>query len=199
VITSVRRALLADVAVGAWQPAGLVRAQRSRELVVKVRGHARGVIASQERGDLTCFASCRGRGQGARTGCGFRGRVEQRGVGDCSSGTGRARPGPMSPRTGLRLRLRRGHGARLPGPAAGRHSLVRPLSPAPQPLHGSYHGRGRETLCAELSPYWARRRLRGGHARNEKRSATPVPLHCQLMPDTGACGKPRVMPHSHRP
>ena len=30
-------------------------------------------------------------------------------------------------------------------------------------------------------------------------SATPVPLHFQLMPDTGACGKPRVMPHSHRP
>jgi len=25
---------------------------------------------------------------------------------------------------------------------------------------------------------------------------TPVPLHFQLMPDTGACDKPRVMPHS---
>src|SRR5258708_18909755 len=32
----------------------------------------------------------------------------------------------------------------------------------------------------------------GGHARNEKRSATPVPLHFQPMPDTGVCGKPRV-------
>jgi hypothetical protein len=38
-----------------------------------------------------------------------------------------------------------------------------------------------------------------GHARNEKRSATPVPLHFHVMPETGACGKPRVMPHSHRP
>ena len=29
--------------------------------------------------------------------------------------------------------------------------------------------------------------------------ATPVPLHFRYMPETGACGKPRVMPHSHRP
>lgn len=31
----------------------------------------------------------------------------------------------------------------------------------------------------EVSPFFARRRLREGHARNEKRSATPVPLHFQ--------------------
>src|SRR5690349_18445321 len=28
------------------------------------------------------------------------------------------------------------------------------------------------------------------HAPNEKRSATPVPLHFRYMPETGPCGKP---------
>src|SRR5580658_10014667 len=58
---------------------------------------------------------------------------------------------------------------------------------------------GQETLCAELSPYLARRRSRGGAQGSEKRRAIPAPLHFQLMPDTGACGKPRGMPHSSRP
>jgi len=39
VVTSVRRALLADVAIGAWQPAGLVRAQEAGRSAVPPRGH----------------------------------------------------------------------------------------------------------------------------------------------------------------
>ena len=43
-----------------------------------------------------------------------------------------------------------------------------------------------------------RRRSREGRARNAIRSAPAVPLQLQRMPGTGACGKPRVIPHSRR-
>src|SRR6266851_4262399 len=56
-----------------------------------------------------------------------------------------------------------------------------------------------EEIEPEVSPNLARPPFARRHARNEKGRATPAPLHFQLMPDTGACGKPRVMPHKPRP
>ena len=50
---------------------------------------------------------------------------------------------------------------------------------------------GRETLCAELSPYLARRRLRGG------RDSRPSPLPPYAR--HGGLRQARVMPYSHRP
>ena len=39
-------------------------------------------------------------------------------------------------------------------------------------------------------------RLRGTRTEGKKRYSTPVPPHFYIMPATGACGKPRGMPHS---
>ena len=55
------------------------------------------------------------------------------------------------------------------------------------------------SLETEVSPNLVRRRSREGRARNETRSPTPAPLHFQSMPETGACGKPQVVPHTRQP
>ena len=61
-------------------------------------------------------------------------------------------------------------------------------------VRGTRHSVTRNALHRVIAVFGAPA-FAGGGTHGTRRRATPVPLHLQLMPDTGACGKPRVMPH----